>query len=110
MKKQLSDYLHFYWGQRVLKFSRTAPATQLVICGMTERITDECVLVLRPLSDMTIDEWNDCAKFARTGGGINTAGDLWKINAQETAYLLSKGFDLFGLIPANLAIDKTKLQ
>jgi hypothetical protein len=32
-----------------------------------------------------------------------------KENATWIAFLLAKGFDLFGLIPAGLAIDKTKL-
>jgi hypothetical protein len=33
-----------------------------------------------------------------------------KLNAEQHHYLLSKHFDLFGLIESNLALDKTKLQ
>jgi len=31
------------------------------------------------------------------------------LEAESTRYLLSKGFDLFGLIKAGLAVDKTKM-
>lgn len=50
--------------------------------------------------------------------GIEHDGDVWadcdlnnyKFNPHEvTRYLLSKGFDIFGLIESGLAVDKTKI-
>lgn len=75
-------------------------------------------LLLRPLSDMTEEEcewinnefgWGISGYLAE---GIK-AGTKYSINIHSsfeiTRYLLSKSFDLFGLIDANLAIDKTKM-
>ena len=61
-------------------------------------------LILRPLSDMTEEEKNE---YLLIGTDSSTR---FEHNARRTQYLLSKGFDLFGLIDAGLAIDKTKLD
>ncbi len=52
-------------------------------------------LILRPLSDMTEEEKKDIMN-------LNEMGIYEKVR-----YWLSKHFDLFGLIDAGLAIDKT---
>lgn len=103
-----------YYGQRVLKFSKTAPATQLMIPEFMSRITDECVLVLRPLSDMTEDELQECGNMIYDFSNDPELNNFkWKdfeigLAPEQFVYLLSKGFDLFGLIPSGLAIDNTK--
>lgn len=68
--------------------------------------------ILRPLSDMMEEEraefgWQDDADFEE----LFKDGQISKntYNAWMFPILLSKGFDLFGLIEAGLAIDKTKL-
>lgn len=75
--------------------------------------------ILRPLSDMTEEEKMEYkAKF----NGMDSTNILPEIRAgrlinfhlnskspYEVIYLLSKGFDLFGLIESGLAIDKTTL-
>jgi hypothetical protein len=35
--------------------------------------------------------------------------EKWEIDGEYHKWMLSKGFDMFGLIEAGLAIDKTKL-
>jgi hypothetical protein len=87
-------------------------------------------LILRPLSDMTEEEMGEY--WSIIGGsphlfdkdyfmewltnGITESG--WEEGmifgsfeaALTTQYLLSKGLDLFDLIPSGLAIDKTTIQ
>jgi hypothetical protein len=60
-------------------------------------------LILRPLSDMTDEERAE----AFTIKGKNA---FVEFEAETTKFLLSKHFDLFGLIEAGLAIDKTTLM
>lgn len=96
-------------------------------------------LVLRPLSDMTeeeaielvkISEWKQYGdhphkrEYKAYRNGFNEIVVSWgdsirEKNVPETKevfgfeefrYLLSKGFDVFNLIPDGLAIDKTKTQ
>lgn len=70
--------------------------------------------ILRPLSDMTEEEMNECwfnmegsveVRCEYKDGGVKR----FDSTPAQVRYLLSRGFDLFGLIPAGLAIDKTKL-
>jgi hypothetical protein len=88
---------------------------------------DEIKLVLRRLSDMSEEEAKECwacAKstsyrfagfdgpsrsiFYKNGNGNRGAEVLNK--PQQFHYLLSKSFDLFGLIDSGLAIDAKTLQ
>lgn len=71
---------------------------------------DEIKLLLRPLSSMTADELKECniemgqillAQFPKDGG-------LKFFAPKQFQHLLSKGFDLFSLIPEGKAIDSTK--
>lgn len=59
--------------------------------------------ILRPLSDMTVEE----AEFKTSAAKEGKPTIL--VNAEITYFLLKQSFDLFGLIEAGLAIDKTKL-
>jgi hypothetical protein len=100
----------------------------------------EFILELRPLSDMSeweADElckittpenrWNQIEIFEigsefiwfmdgsrSQGDGFDEANDLYiyfnQLNAKEFAYLLSKGFDVFGLKEKGLAIYKTDVK
>jgi hypothetical protein len=100
----------------------------------------EVKLLLRPLSDMSEEEavemckintpeyrW-DCIEIfdisgeciwymdgsRSQGDGFDEANDLYiyfeHLNAKEFAYLLSKGFDVFGLKEKGLAIYKTDVK
>lgn len=73
--------------------------------------------ILRPLSDMTIEEeieyrdvCNKAYEFAKYKVGDNVGWSDPRVSgAIESKWLLSKHFDLFGLIESGEAIDKTKL-
>jgi hypothetical protein len=86
-------------------------------------------LILRPLSDMTEEEMLSYARITRPeaekiafkDGGISSyynPGDTtfykWAkhrldvFTPEETLWLLSKHFDILGLIESGLALDKTK--
>jgi len=59
--------------------------------------------ILRPDTDMTSDESQEM-QLLQGGKGITQA---W---AFITKWLIEKGFDVFGLIEAGIAIDKTKID
>jgi hypothetical protein len=89
---------------------------------------EEVKLILRPLSDMTGDECIKVASILGVSSHLSNESKIFQVKElmadifhkqtnipgyrwmQLTKYLLSKGFDLFDLIGAGLAIDKTKMQ
>lgn len=100
----IKDYLHLYLGCEAMHGKQ-----KVVVCGLN--INSYCIQniinvdtfriedikpILRPLSDMTDKESKHHA-------------NILKGDTESIRYLLSKGFDLFGLIQAGLAIDKTKV-
>lgn len=109
--KDIKDYLHLYlkvWG------TVSESAHSLYINGewaLSAAILSEVMLGkmkfaphLRNLSDITEEEkeyrWNTFCNIRE----INQ-----EVVAEEIKWLLSKGFDLFGLIESGDALDKTKL-
>lgn len=117
--KELKDYLHLYIG---CKLQRGGTVTYALLSAAEYASFDawsDLKPILRPLSDMTEEEKTEYkAKF----NGMESTNILPEIRAGrlinfhlnskspfEVAFLLSKGFDLFGLIEAGLAIDKTKI-
>lgn len=111
MKKDIKDYLHLYFGGFVSVRNLDGRHNTIIDHDFYNSYFDEesgeflndPKIILRHLSDMTEGE----SEF------ICEAAELGKptiyVNAELTAYFLSRGFDLFGLIEAGLAIDKTKL-
>jgi hypothetical protein len=75
---------------------------------------EEQKICLRPLSDMTEEELEyilDIGEHQSRIYGVEEFIAGWKAFGSETfRYLLSKHFDLFGLIESGLAIDKTKIN
>lgn len=61
--EQRNKIFTMYWGQRVLKFSKTAPATQLVIPETMYRLTKDCYLSLTPLSKISDEDAIECYKI-----------------------------------------------
>lgn len=119
--KDIKDYLHLYLGCKV-EIGATLPGMLLGVEGNTafvKHFTEGRICmalkqvkpILRPLSDMTEEEgveaevaWKEGSNYGETiGQGLNCA------YAYRLKYLLSKGFDLFNLIPKGLAIDKSSL-
>lgn len=80
-------------------------------------------LLLRPLSSMTEEEaleWNEKFRYFAEGSTeqyvrdrlyliIQTVNENRGSNPDKVIWLLSKGFDLFGLIEKGEAIDSTKI-
>jgi len=64
--------------------------------------------ILRPLSDITEREIYEYGEIEQACP-INHSFLIYqcRVEAEQTKYLLSKHFDLFGLIDAGLAIDKS---
>ena len=77
-----------------------------VLIASVEQGLYEVKPILRQLSDMTEPEEMEVQNMVdQMGVGYNATH-----GAQITGLLLSRHFDLFGWIPAGLAIDKTKIE
>lgn len=133
MKKDIKDYLHLYpkcWGSVYdSKSQRYIQGEWALSFALLESVMmDECKFkpILRPLSDMTEEEKVHCYSIMFPKhtivefSGADLVGrkeaieyiDRFFIKAhpmtpKEFLLLLSKHFDLFGLIESGLAIDKT---
>lgn len=126
MSKQIKDYLHLYLG---CKFIHNVHKGVFELCGyniyeayaqnslgVSTFDARQIKLILRPLSDMTPSEFKEVEAYhpetkrwldvGHLDDGGKVQFDSW--SPYVTVYLLSKGFDLFGLIEEGLAIDKTK--
>lgn len=150
MSKELKDYLHLYLGCEVetnipgqyvhpygcVKLEDLTPENlyrildRIYINERNKQTWDEdsdhyCNLILRPLSDMTDEEVNQCEDAMwgsfpdpKTGDKevflksfINDTSDYrpgYEITVAATNWFRKNGFDVDGLIDAGLAIDKTK--
>lgn len=128
MSKEIKDYLHLYLGCEV-DYSGTRCelfGVHQAYCvigdfgniGMVKIPTEDFIRlkpILRPLSDMTEDELNECGNLDYD---FSDEPELNKwdyksfdtlISANQFVWLLSKHFDIFNLIPEGLAIDKNKI-
>jgi hypothetical protein len=136
----IKDYLHLYLGCEMKCIHPRAKEVGLnikTLRGITLNDYGELVIGLqggnrvdyyiidewqpilrRPLSDMTEEEINYIGLVLKEGTW-NSEILKWKhvepwtclhLHPKTFAFLLSKHFDLFGLIEAGLAIDKTKLN
>ena len=135
MSIKLSDYVHYYLGQHVqLPDGATYLLKPSNLPSNFSETSDPVhgKLLLRPLSSMASNEKKDLAiiLFNCNEKEYNAFNSATKDRLEEetfhlilgyfgtlsfgqsikiTAYLLKHGFDLFGLIDAGLAIDKTKM-
>jgi hypothetical protein len=106
--EDIKDYLHLYYGGLVewIYYGRAEPSRGVI----DDYIIMNCEAyqyvkpILRPLSSMTDKERNTALKI-----GVSYS-DSWCGGAERTKYLLSKHFDLFGLIATGLAIDATTIK
>jgi hypothetical protein len=132
--KNIKDYIHLYLGRETnhgtlvgieLDWATIRDNDGELFYGLISDLKP----ILRKLSSMTEDEVNECWKLLGYNDQITTPSikrnfifeDFSdKDNVESVTgwtsfcvkllpYLLSKGFDLFGLIDANLAIDKDTL-
>lgn len=132
MSKDIKDYLHYYLGcdvrtndhdmgdgnkhyGRVGTFIGFVDHTRLS-CRLAHRAGPEGRVsvfmlkpILRPLSDMTEEEQQEMLRLHRFAESklLPWFHDTY---FECIHYLLSKHFDLFGLIESGLAIDKTTIK
>jgi hypothetical protein len=119
----IQDYLHLYLGCDVIhKDGTTAKlvsTTTMGECAFIHNDTNQFgvsspeefgKLILRPISDVTPEEAEEMWYMIEPKNVLEMQGhrQTYKVAlcSERTRYLLSKGFDLFGLIDAGLAISK----
>ena len=116
---QLKDVIHFYLWQDLRIYDK-ATAKWSAWKKLTPKVLDyvlqsemtgflinfEMQLSLRRLDSMTEEELNERMRLANKWSPFE--GTI-QCAAEQTAYLLSRGFDLFSLIDSNQAIDKNKI-
>ena len=121
--KELKDYLHLYIGCKISIAGRYNVTLTVDMTG-TETIDLAACLanpeykpILRPLIDMKPDEIVYIGEYLKMGFAnaeiIKNHKYCWSLvhlNPNVFVYLLSKQFDLFGLIEAGVAIDATTIQ
>jgi hypothetical protein len=139
MTKDIKDYLHLYlmcsyqWLDGDMEWRRPEVLTAYQLNSIRQS-GREVRLLLRPLSDMTEEEVIKYLRLKHNAYSgeyeikLRDNGFWWlfktiasdekfkffgemldESNSDQFRWILSKGFDLFGLIEAGLAIDKTKL-
>jgi hypothetical protein len=124
MKKKIEDYLHLYLGCRIKsKGGKLGDLVSVSTDGMSivvydkDKINDprglcinsEWLLpILRPLSDMTEQEAYDLERLGHEC--VISKVSTYQFYAERTKYILSKHFDLFGLIEAGLAVNAAELK
>lgn len=113
MKTDIREVLHFYlgcesyWAEDGMKstYSRKIDYDML-------KEADWIKPLLRPLSSMTEEEFNEM--YFKMPGGVEIESRAtvepkrFDITPHQVKYLLSKGFDLFGLIDSSQALDISK--
>lgn len=125
--KDIRTFLHFYIGAWVTITNVSAYMIgqgfedgKYVLSGEIYHfiMSGECELQsieLHPLSDMTEEEMDEVWNMEEPQNVLTMdykSGQRRRVAlcSERTAFLLSRGFDLFGLIDSGLAIDKTKLK
>ena len=125
MKKELKDYLHLYLPFEFLFLGFEYKVTGFKDCGHFYQIwhehgffdvhKTEFKLPLRKLSDMTDEELKNLRSERGNLKGVERADMNYIIrlntwSPEDVRYLLSRHFDLFGLISSGLAIDSKTLK
>ncbi len=119
---KISDYLHFYLKSGISVFIFTDDSITdgflekyitehpngiyhpvLIVENYERFLKDGYKPILRPDTDMTPEESQEM-QLLQNGKGITQS---W---AFMIKWLIDNGFDVFGLIEAGLAIDKTKID
>src|SRR5438128_7897821 len=118
MEKNIKDYLHFYLGcdVKIEKSNYYLVHNRSVNAGMVITMTPaylgdflytknaEVKPILRTTQSVTQDEWNNAPK-----GSLHIGTDGIFYSPELFLYILNLQVDLFGLIEADLAINKATL-
>lgn len=111
----IKDYIYLYMGCRLVYFNSKGEPTTLQELAPDNFLfyshwLDRSKLALRRLSDMTEKESAELL-HVQLAADYPDSEQGWLMNeAVRVKFLLSKHFDLFGLIDAGLAIDKATLD
>lgn len=114
----IEHYLPLYLGQECIHQSKPIIGNRFVLTIETllEAKVCDCKLLLRPLMSITEDEKLVLFKLlygeedAYSAIRLKFALKTDSLNPESFKYLLSKGFDIFNLIPEGLALDTTTLK
>lgn len=113
MQKNIKDYLHLYVGCEIA-FSEDNykyKGFHLTNSFISQQKQYEFKPILRLLTNMTNEERIEFVTLINIGIlHINIPNQNNNFHTEQFLYLLKKGFDLFGLIEAGLAIDKSKIN
>jgi len=122
MEKKIEDYLHLYLGCEVLINSGDIHNEKLIIDYDFLNTYYEVeggyfmnnpIPLLRPLSSMTEEEAKEMdmqdVQISMIAHPSFMPVDIY-FNAKQMRILLEKGFDLWSLIDAGLALDATKIE
>lgn len=106
MMKEIKNYLHLYLGCEVSlpngdKYILKPSNLPNNFRDLPKPINGKPIL--RQIDSMTQDERIEVRKLSELSFTFSGG-------AEVTNYLLSKYFDLFGLIPSGLAVDKTIIK
>jgi hypothetical protein len=126
MKKDIKNYLYLYLGCDIIYCEQPGKIYKLMSVDLSEDNTAPVFISdgedeffaeyeeVRPLfwhlSDMTEEEDAEYRTIYESNLPIVPWSCYAKHSAAIVQYLLSKHFDLFGLIEAGIAIDKTKIK
>jgi len=114
--KEIKDYyLHLYLGcefylsEAKNDFVHIDRPMGVWDLSQNEKYEDRIIKpILRPLSDMTEEEQSEVNFRDINAAWAYTNEEVWSF--EQVRYLLSKHFDLFGLIESGLAIDSTTIK
>jgi len=117
----IKDFIHLYLGCECWwedKDGNSGGRTEIDFYIIAELYGERIKLkpILRPLSDMTKEERKECGNLDYDFSDDEIFNNMdWKYfdtlySANQVIWLLSKHFDLFGLIDSGLAIDKTTFK
>lgn len=124
----IKDYLHLYLGCELFEVGGGIGKLYNIgtFAGFITQVFTDCSSneaywtninnvkpILRPLSDMTDHEkyeYSAMVEWIEQDDIKTWNNSFMRYSAELTKWLLSKHFDLFGLIEAGLAIDKTTLK
>lgn len=115
MKKELKDCLPFYLGCQCRVWNNVINdfgAWRKMTCSDLNLFLNhnaKCEIALRPLNDMTEEEKKEIFYDEDDETVIKATIENVIFSPDEFKFLLSKHFDLFGLIEAGLAVDKTTM-
>jgi len=105
-KTQAAEVVHLYLGCKLLYKDSESVADFIYCDQFTKDRMSNFKLILRPLSSMTNEEDKECHNIML--GEFEEKVQKQSIvhyEAEKIKYLLSKGFDLFGLIEGGQAIN-----